>query len=108
MANATEQAAFDRILDHLRASRGFDFTAYKRAGLLRRVLKRMHAVDVETFDGYFDYLQVHPDEFGALFNTILINATGFFRDTDVWHHLRTVVIPQIITAHSAPHPIARR
>ena len=29
---------------------------------------------------YLDHLQVHPDEFTALFNTILINVTGFFRE----------------------------
>ena len=33
-----------------------------------------------SYDEYLDYLEVHPDEFAALFNTILINVTGFFRD----------------------------
>ena len=28
--------------------------------------------------------EVHPDEFTALFNTILINVTGFFRDPEAW------------------------
>ena len=27
---------------------------------------------------------MHQDEFEALFNTILINVTSFFRDPDVW------------------------
>ena len=26
---------------------------------------------METFDQYLDYLQVHPDEFTALFDTLL-------------------------------------
>ena len=30
-----------------------------------------------TFGEYLDYLEVHPEEFTALFNTILINVTGF-------------------------------
>ena len=35
----------------------------------------MQGVGVESFEEYLDYLQVHPDEFAALFNTILINVT---------------------------------
>jgi two-component system, chemotaxis family, CheB/CheR fusion protein len=95
MDNAAEQAAFDRILEHLRQSRGFDFTAYKRASLMRRVFKRMHVLDVRTFDEYLDYLQVRPDEFEPLFNTILINVTSFFRDPDVWDTFRATVLPSL-------------
>jgi two-component system, chemotaxis family, CheB/CheR fusion protein len=95
MANAAEQAAFDRILEHLRQSRGFDFTAYKRASLMRRLLKRMHVLDVRTFEEYLDYLQVRPDEFEPLFNTILINVTSFFRDADVWDTFRATVLPSL-------------
>ncbi|WP_233225790.1 hypothetical protein [Amycolatopsis sp. CA-126428] len=31
-----------------------------------------------------DQLQVNADEFVALFHTVLINVTGFFRDPDAW------------------------
>jgi two-component system, chemotaxis family, CheB/CheR fusion protein len=83
-----EPAAFERILEHLRQGRGFDFTAYKRPSLMRRITKRRHAVGIVSFDEYLDYLQVHPEEFAPLFNTILINVTSFFRDADVWDMLR--------------------
>jgi len=83
-----EPAAFERILEHLRQARGFDFTAYKRPSLMRRITKRMHTVGIASFDEYLDYLQVHPEEFAPLFNTILINVTSFFRDADVWDMLR--------------------
>jgi two-component system CheB/CheR fusion protein len=95
MGNSGEQVAFDRLLEHLRQSRGFDFTAYKRASLLRRVLKRMHALDITTFEEYLDYLQGRPDEFLPLFNTILINVTSFFRDADVWDTFRATVLPSL-------------
>jgi two-component system, chemotaxis family, CheB/CheR fusion protein len=95
MANAAELAAFERILEYLRQSRGFDFTAYKRASLMRRVLKRMHGLEVNTFDEYLDHLQVRPEEFLPLFNTILINVTSFFRDEDVWDAVRATVLPAL-------------
>src|SRR3981081_3997905 len=86
--NPTEQNAdFEALLLYLRQSRGFDFTGYKRSTLMRRVLKRMGQVAVADFAQYLDYLQVHPDEFAQLFNTILINVTSFFRDPDTWTFL---------------------
>ena len=43
----------------------------------------MQAVDIADYEAYQDYLEVHPEEFSELFNTILINVTSFFRDTDL-------------------------
>ncbi|MEN3358277.1 MAG: two-component system, chemotaxis family, CheB/CheR fusion protein [Mycobacteriales bacterium] len=91
-----EQPSFERLLQYLKESRGFDFTGYKRTSLIRRVQHQMSQVGVAEFDDYLDYLQVHPDEFTALFNTILINVTGFFRDPDAWQQLREEVIPNIL------------
>ncbi|HEY3885240.1 MAG TPA: protein-glutamate O-methyltransferase CheR, partial [Vicinamibacterales bacterium] len=99
MAEAVDSARFERILEYLRQTRGVDFTAYKRASVVRRVLRRMQAVNAGDFDAYLDYLEVHPDEFAALFNTILINVTSFFRDPDVWDAMRTDVLPAIVEAN---------
>jgi two-component system CheB/CheR fusion protein len=95
MSQASEHAGFERILEYLRQTRGFDFTAYKPTSLMRRVRKRMQTVEIADFDAYLDYLQVHPDEFSALFNTILINVTSFFRDPEVWDVLQKNVLPDL-------------
>ena len=92
----SDSAGFERILEHLRQTRGFDFTAYKPTSLMRRVRKRMLAVNIKEFDAYLDYLQVHPDEFAALFNTILINVTSFLRDGEVWESLAATVVPELM------------
>jgi two-component system CheB/CheR fusion protein len=105
MSNAADDASFERILEYLRQSRGFDFLAYKRSSLQRRLLKRMQTIGVQTFDSYLDYLQVHTEEFGSLFNTILINVTSFFRDQDVWDALRTEIVPQLIAGRPASDPV---
>ena len=103
MASSAERDDFERILQHLQQTRGFDFTAYKRPTLMRRVMRRMQTVNVGSFDEYHDYLQVHQEEFAALFDTVLINVTSFFRDPDVWEYLRTEVLPDLIAAkHDEP------
>ena len=48
----------------------------------------MEAVEVDDYADYQDFLEVHPDEFDELFNTILINVTGFFRDPEAWEYAR--------------------
>ncbi len=89
---------FEALLVYLKHSRGFDFTAYKRASLMRRVLVRMQTAGIATFAQYIDYLQVDPDEFTRLFNTILINVTSFFRDAPAWRFLAESVLPPLIDA----------
>ena len=86
----------EALLQHIKETRGFDFTGYKRASLERRVRRRMEQVGVADFDGYRDHLELHAEEFTDLFNTVLINLTSFFRDSEAWDHLRTVVIPDLL------------
>ena len=89
---------FDSLLEYLRRTRGFDFNAYKRPSLMRRIEKRMQHVNLKDFSDYIDFLEVHPEEFGHLFNVILINVTSFFRDDLAWDHLRDEVIPGVVEA----------
>ncbi|PRY49974.1 two-component system CheB/CheR fusion protein [Geodermatophilus tzadiensis] len=87
---------FEALLVYLRERRGFDFTGYKRPSLVRRVRRRMAEVGTGSVTEYQDFLEVHPDEFAPLFNTILINVTGFFRDRPSWEHLRERVLPDLL------------
>jgi two-component system CheB/CheR fusion protein len=96
---------FEALLEYLRGNRSFDFTGYKRASLMRRVNKRMQTLEIEGYGNYIDYLEVHPDEFTALFNTILINVTSFFRDMQTWDYLATEIVPQILVDKPPEAPI---
>jgi two-component system CheB/CheR fusion protein len=91
-----EARVFEALLDYLRRVRGFDFTGYKRSSLKRRVQKRMSVREIENFSEYLDYLEADPDEFTALFNTILINVTSFFRDPDAWSYLQEEVLAPLL------------
>ena len=88
----------DALLEFVRDARGFDFTGYKRSTIQRRVAKRMMAVGVERYDDYVDYLELRGEEFAELFNTLLINTTGFFRDPQTWEYLATEIAPQLLAA----------
>ena len=94
MSGSPLDPEFEALLEHVKRSRGFDFSGYKRSTLVRRVRKRMDEVGVEAWRDYGSYLDQHSDEFTALFDTILINVTGFFRDPEAWEALtRDVLLP---------------
>ena len=102
---STTDEAFEAVLRYMRDSRGFDFTGYKRTSLMRRVRHRMDQAGYTAFDEYLDFLQASSDEFTALFNTILINVTSFFRDPDAWEFVNTEVIPRMLAERGPDDPI---
>ncbi len=95
----------EELLGFLRDARGFDFTGYKRSSLGRRIRKRMSDVEAETYADYRDRLETNADEFNALFNTILINVTSFFRDPDAWTFLQREVVPEVLADAGADEEI---
>jgi two-component system, chemotaxis family, CheB/CheR fusion protein len=105
MSDAAPDPSFEALLEFLKRNRGLDFTGYKRASLERRFRRRMEAVDVAGFDDYLDYLEVHPDEYHALFDTLLINVTEFFRDSAVWDFVRAEVVPSLLDGRAPDAPI---
>jgi two-component system, chemotaxis family, CheB/CheR fusion protein len=105
MTQPDKNTHFEALLHYMRDNRGFDFSGYKRASLHRRILRRMQMLEIERFEDYMDYLEVHPDEFVQLFNTILINVTQFFRDPDTWELIDQEVIPKIIVRKQDDEPI---
>ena len=95
----------ERLLQYLLEARGFDFTGYKRNTLQRRIAKRMGQVGIKDYAGYLNYLETHDEEFAALFNTILINVTSYFRDPEAWEFVQHKILPQVIAAKERYAPI---
>ncbi|WP_405148310.1 PAS domain-containing protein [Sphaerisporangium sp. NBC_01403] len=87
---------FHDLLFMLRETRGFDFSGYKRTTLMRRVGRRLEALNLRDYGEYRDYLELEPDEYNRLFDSLLINVTGFFRDPTAWQTLREVVVPSLL------------
>ncbi len=95
---SSDEERVEALLDYLKGTRGFEFTAYKRSSLVRRIQKRLQAVNVGSYEEYQTYLEGHPEEFGLLFNTILINVTSFFRDPDAWGFVSSQIVPRVIAS----------
>jgi two-component system CheB/CheR fusion protein len=105
MSEDATAGEFTKLLTYLKASRGFDFGAYKVSSLMRRIQKRMREVGVKSYAEYIDYLEVHPYEFEPLFNTVLINVTSFFRDAPSWKYLGDHILPRLLEDRDQDRPL---
>jgi two-component system, chemotaxis family, CheB/CheR fusion protein len=105
LAEEPRKNDFVKLLEYLKGTRGFDFSGYKLSSLMRRVQKRMQQVGAASYSDYIDFLEVHPDEFNPLFNTVLINVTAFFRDPPAWQALKERILPRILEEKGESLPI---
>ncbi len=65
----------------------------------------MQQIGIDSYLDYIDFLEVHPDEFDPLFNTVLINVTSFFRDPQAWQALSEQILPRILEAKAEDQPM---
>ncbi|UBU13170.1 CheR family methyltransferase [Nonomuraea gerenzanensis] len=100
-----EEREFDDLLLLLKETRGFDFTGYKRNTLIRRIARRLEALKLHDYGEYRDLLELEPEEFTRLFDSLLINVTSFFRDAAAWQRMRELVVPALLDHKSAGQPI---
>jgi two-component system CheB/CheR fusion protein len=100
-----EERDFDDLLLLLKETRGFDFTGYKRTTLIRRIARRLEVLKLRDYGEYRDLLELEPEEFTRLFDSLLINVTGFFRDAAAWQRMRELVVPALLDQKPAGRPI---
>jgi chemotaxis methyl-accepting protein methylase len=56
----------------------------------------MQDARIDNYREYLEKLSSDGDEFAELFDTILINVTGFFRDPPAWAFMRETIVPKIL------------
>jgi len=103
--NLLPQSDLDKIFGLLRKATGVDFADYKHATIKRRILRRMLILKTGKMEDYLNYLQGNPGELGSLFQDILINVTGFFREPETFEALKQEVFPSILKNRSADDAI---
>ncbi|MGH9761171.1 MAG: chemotaxis protein CheB, partial [Blastocatellia bacterium] len=97
--------ALNKVFIMLRAAYGVDFSFYKPTTIKRRVVRRMVLHRIDSLDGYIKLLQKNRDELDALYQDVLINVTGFFRDSDAFDSRVKIVFPAIVKNHPPDSPI---
>jgi two-component system CheB/CheR fusion protein len=92
------------IFTLLKHSFNVDFTHYKSLTIYRRINRRMVITQKETLESYTEYLQSNPQELKALYDSMLIAVTSFFREPSTFSMLQRKVNPKILTHRTADDP----
>ncbi len=103
--NVTGHEPLTDILQLLKRQTGVDFMYYKPSTVTRRIERRMHVNQIESLEGYFQYLLKSPREVQLLYKEMLIGVTNFFRDPEAFQAVKEKVIPEITAMHSSRDPI---
>lgn len=93
------------IAGAVRQGAGMDLDAYKPDMLLRRIRRRMQLLNIDSLSTYAQHIEKSPEEGRALRKEVLIPVTRFFRDTEVFEHLRQQVLPDLIRNHPVDQPL---
>ncbi|MGE3269900.1 MAG: CheR family methyltransferase, partial [Chloroflexota bacterium] len=87
---------FQALLDQVRGRSGIDFGQYRQPTIRRRLQRRMAATAQDSLEEYSQYLRRHPEEYEQLVGSFLIKVTDFFRDPELFEHLRSRILPEVI------------
>jgi two-component system, chemotaxis family, CheB/CheR fusion protein len=99
------QESLAALLDYLQQHYHFDFHSYSQSSLRRRLQLRLQSLKLESHQDYLEYLQRHPEEAKAFFDTVFINYTSFFRDALTWNYLAHQLIPRLLASKQTHEPI---
>lgn len=94
--NVPHDDVLEQILSEISQYTTIDFRSYKTSSLLRRLERRIVALNIPSLKDYVEYLQTHVDEVGQLVDFLLINVTEFFRDAEAYQFLKTETLPTLI------------
>jgi len=84
------------LLDQVRQERDLDLSSYKPTFLARRLAVRMQARDCADYTAYGRLLREDPAEYKALFDSLSINLTRFFRDPTTFQALEERFLPELV------------
>jgi two-component system CheB/CheR fusion protein len=93
--NHTDETQLSRIFTLMRTATGVDFRGYKRGTIQRRIDRRMILQRHQDLEAYRSELESNRSELLALYEDILINVTGFFRDPETFRALEKKMLPRL-------------
>lgn len=90
---------FQRFALVIHERTGIHLKEHKITLLSNRIRKRLRALSLTDYDAYYDYLKAHDDsEMVRFFEVITTNESYFWRTTQNYEALKTIVLPEILKA----------
>jgi two-component system CheB/CheR fusion protein len=95
------EAQFNRVFETVLAATGVNFSYYKSATILRRLVRRAALLRMKDVASYIEYLETTPAEAVHLHDDFLIHVTRFFREPEAFDTLAAEFLPAVIRENAA-------
>ncbi len=89
------------LLDKIMRNTNIDFSEYRPQFFKRRLQSRLNSAGCNSYWEYISLLNKDPREYDRLIETLTIKESYFFRDTEVFELLQSIVIPEIVSQKEA-------
>ena len=89
----------------LRSATSVDFNHYKHTTIRRRIVRRMVVQKIDKLNDYLEFIRKNPGELQQLYQDILINVTGFFRDPQMYTALKRSVFPKLLRKRASDEAV---
>ncbi|MEI6845762.1 MAG: chemotaxis protein CheB, partial [Candidatus Firestonebacteria bacterium] len=101
----SESKSLEAVFDLLFEYKKLNFAMYKKPTISRRLLRRMALLKITKIRDYFIILRTDKKEADNLFDDLLINVSGFFRDAEVFKELQKKYLWEIIKNKKKDQPL---
>ncbi|WP_246275895.1 CheR family methyltransferase [Methanolobus zinderi] len=91
-----EDADFASLKNIIKTRLGFNCEYYKDSHFRRRIDVRLRATGSENFGEYIQVLKQDQNEQDILLETLTVNVTNFFRNSEVYDIIEKEVLPAVI------------
>lgn len=98
----TREIELDLLLEGIYRVYHYDFRAYSRQSMHRRVAQALPVLGCSTVSSLLDRVLHDPAAFGSLLPRLTVQVSELFRDPPYWRCLRDEVLPELAT-----HPFVR-
>lgn len=98
--NLEEDPGFELLKRIISGNTGFNCEQYKEAHFRRRINVRVRATNSESYGAYLKFLKKDPQEYEFLVDTLTVNVSEFFRNSETFRIIEKKIIPFIVKYRS--------
>lgn len=90
-----QQADFEHVRQKIYNHAGISLADHKKDLVYNRLVRRLRALQMDSFKHYLEYLDSAPAEMSQFVNAMTTNLTSFYREAHHFEYLSNTYIPQL-------------
>ncbi len=94
------ESNYQELLKFIETETGFRCSNYKERPLKRRLMVRLRALGIDSYDGYLSLIKKHPEELKILLDVLTINLSYFYRNPETFDFIKQKIIPELQQSNS--------